>query len=106
MKETVRPDELEQLLAGEKPPLLLDVRRRSDIESDPAMIPGAQWKDPEKVAVWGRDLGTYDVVIYCVRGGSVSRTVQEKLREMNISSQFIEGGIDAWKQAGKGMQKP
>jgi rhodanese-related sulfurtransferase len=36
-----------------------------------------------------------------VRGGSVSRSVQEKLRENNVKVRFIEGGIEAWKKSGK-----
>ena len=66
------------MLKGKTPPKLIDVRRASDRrESDPSAIPGAEWKDPEKVAEWGKDLGSRDVVVYCVRGGSVSRSVQE-----------------------------
>jgi len=64
-------------------------------------IPGAEWKDPEKVAEWGKDLGSGEVVVYCVRGGSVSRSVQEKLQEKNVNVRFIEGGLEAWKRSGK-----
>ena len=99
MGDTVTPDELEALLKGENPPRVLDVRRLADRTGDPAGIPGAAWRDPEKVAAWGKDLGSGEVVVYCVRGGSVSRSVQEKLREENISVRFIEGGLEAWKRS-------
>jgi rhodanese-related sulfurtransferase len=103
MGDTITPDELRGLLAGPDPPRILDVRRRSDRDKDPLLIPGAEWKDPEKAEEWGRDLGSAAVVIYCVRGGSVSRSVLEKLREHNIDARYIEGGIEAWK--GPRMQK-
>ena len=44
-------------------------------EGDPSGIPGAEWRDPEKVTEWDKDLGGGEVVVYCVRGGSVSRSV-------------------------------
>ena len=53
------------------------------------------------MAEWGKDLGIGEVVVYCVRGGSVSRLVQEKLREKNVNVRFIEGGLEAWKKSGK-----
>jgi rhodanese-related sulfurtransferase len=101
MNDTVAPEELERMMKEKKPPKIVDVRRPGDRESDPSGILGAEWKDPEKVAEWGKDLGSGEVVVYCVRGGSVSRSVQEKLRENNVKVRFIEGGIEAWKKSGK-----
>lgn len=100
MNDTVTPDELERLRSGSTPPILIDVRRQADREADPAAIPGALWKDPEKAGEWAKELGGHEVVIYCVRGGSVSRSVQVKLRERDVSVRFIEGGLDAWKRRG------
>jgi rhodanese-related sulfurtransferase len=97
----VTPEELGKMLKEKNPPRVLDVRRVSDRASDPSGIPGAEWKDPEKVKEWGKELGSGEVVVYCVRGGSVSRTVQEKLRENNVNVRFIEGGLEAWKRSGK-----
>ena len=106
MSDTVTPDELEKMLKEKTPPKIIDVRRASDRESDPSAILGAEWKDPEKVAEWGKELENSEVVVYCVRGGSVSRTVQEKLRENNVNVRFIEGGLEAWKKSGKPVKNP
>ncbi len=106
MSDTVTPEELETMLKEKNPPKIVDVRRPSDRASDPSGIPGAEWKDPEKVAEWGNDLGKSEVVVYCVRGGSVSRTVQEKLREKHVNVRFIEGGLEAWKKSGKPVKNP
>jgi len=106
MRDTIAPDELETMMKEKNPPRLLDVRRSSDRQSDPSGIPGAAWKDPEKVAEWGKGLGSGEVVVYCLRGGSASRSVQEKLREQSINMKFIEGGLEAWKKSGKSVKDP
>jgi len=99
VNDTVTPEELELMMKEKDPPLLLDVRRASDRASDPSAIPGAEWKDPEKVAEWGQELGSKEVVVYCVRGGSVSKSVQEKLREKQVNVRFVAGGLEAWKKS-------
>ena len=105
MTDTVTSDELEVMLNGHNPPQVIDVRRKFDYESDPSMIPGAIWLDPEKVDAWSKELGDEDVVIYCVRGGSVSKSTLEKLHELNIKARYIEGGIVSWKESGKSVTK-
>ena len=106
MNDSVTPEELEKMMAEKNTPRILDVRRASDRENDPSAIPGAEWKDPEKVAEWGKELGSGEVVVYCVRGGSVSRSVQDKLREKNVNVRFIAGGFEAWKKSGKPVKNP
>jgi rhodanese-related sulfurtransferase len=105
MGETITPDELEKMMKEKIPPRVLDVRRSSDRQGDPSGIPGAVWKDPEKVAEWAKDLGSGEVVVYCVRGGSISRSVQEKLRERNVNVRYIEGGLKAWKMSGRPVNR-
>jgi rhodanese-related sulfurtransferase len=84
-----------------RPMTLLDVRRQADYERDPEVIPRAVKQDPEQVEQWSRDLPEgQEVVIYCVRGGSVSNAVLDQLLARNIRARFIEGGIEAWKEAG------
>ncbi|MDA8099822.1 MAG: rhodanese-like domain-containing protein [Nitrospiraceae bacterium] len=105
MGGTITPDDLESLLKTKDRPLVLDVRRAADKQSDPATLPGAAWKDPEKASEWGKDLANQDVVIYCVRGGSVSKSVQEKLLSLKVNVKYVEGGLEAWKKAGKEVMK-
>ena len=98
MPETISPQEANVLLA-EGTITLLDVRRKADKEADPEMIPGAVWQDPEKVGEWEQALPPgMKVVIYCARGGSVSKSTLASLRESNHDAVFIEGGIEAWKK--------
>jgi rhodanese-related sulfurtransferase len=101
MTTTIAPGELDRLLkAGDI--LLLDVRRRTDRDADPAGIPGAAWRDPEQVGDWSSGLPRdRQVVVYCARGGSVSRSVTAALSEKGIRAGFLEGGMTAWKASGR-----
>lgn len=80
---------------------VIDVRRKADLDADPAQLPGATWHDPELIEAWSAQLPKgKEVVLYCVRGGSVSNAVLDNLRGKGIAARFIEGGIVAWKEAG------
>jgi rhodanese-related sulfurtransferase len=81
--------------------LVFDVRREADYVASSETIPGALWKNPDKIEAWIEAMPrTQDVVIYCVRGGSVSNSVVDSLQAAGIKARFIEGGIEAWKAAG------
>jgi len=100
MNPTLSPDELKKLLES-KSATLVDVRRKADYEADPQLIPGAAWRDPEEVEVWGRELPKdRPVVVYCVKGGSVSQSVTENLTRAQVNVRYIEGGLKAWKESG------
>ena len=100
MERTIKPETLKPLL--EKAAIqLLDVRRKNDLETDKQQLPGATWCDPEKMAEWSKTIHKdKPIVIYCVRGGSVSNSVVDHLHQQGIDARFIEGGIEGWKTAG------
>lgn len=101
MERTIQPGDLKKQLAARKDLVLLDVRRKADYDADPEKIPGAEWRDPDKMDEWSAALpGDRQVVVYCVRGGSVSNRVLDYLQEKKVQARFIEGGIEAWKAAG------
>jgi rhodanese-related sulfurtransferase len=81
--------------------LVFDVRREADYAVSNETIPGAMWKNPDKIDVWiGALPRTLDVVVYCVRGGSVSNSVVDRLQAEGVKARYIEGGIEGWKAAG------
>ncbi|WP_018078335.1 rhodanese-like domain-containing protein [Thiobacillus denitrificans] len=81
--------------------LVFDVRRESDYAASSETIPGAMWKNPDKIDAWiGAVPRTLDVVIYCVRGGTVSNSVVDRLQAAGVKARFIEGGFEAYKAAG------
>lgn len=93
---TIKPTELDPDAT-----LVFDVRREADFAASGEILPGALWKNPDKIDAWVNALPrTLDVVVYCVRGGSVSNSVVERLQAEGVKARFIEGGIEAWKAAG------
>jgi rhodanese-related sulfurtransferase len=105
MSPTLSPNELKKLLDS-KSVTLLDVRRKADYEAEPDLIPGAAWRDPEQVESWSRELPKdRPVVVYCVKGGSVSQSITATLTGKQVDARFVEGGIKAWKEAGRDLEK-
>lgn len=81
--------------------LVFDVRREADFAASNEIIPGALWKNPEKIDAWIGALPlTQPVVIYCVRGGGVSNSVVDTLQAAGVQARFIEGGLEGYKAAG------
>lgn len=81
--------------------LVFDVRREADYAASNETIPGALWKNPDKIDAWiGALPRTLDVVIYCVRGGAVSNAVVDRLHAAGVKARYIEGGLEAYKAAG------
>ena len=96
MKKSITAAELATLLASGKDITLLDVRRKEDFDKAPETIGGAQWKNPAEVEHWIQSLpDQQEVIVYCVRGGSVSQSVQQRLAESGHSAQFVEGGLES-----------
>ena len=105
MQKIISPEQLSQVMESKQGVVILDVRRKSDFEADTQMIPGAVWRDPEQVEEWSKTLPKeQEVVIYCVRGGSVSKSVSEQLRGKDLKVRIIQGGIAAWKESGGKVQ--
>ena len=96
MKDTITPNELIMLKESRRSLTILDVRRKPDYDADTKKIPGASWRNPETVEQWREEFTDQEVIFYCVRGGSVSKSVSEGLMEKNINARYIEGGIAAW----------
>jgi rhodanese-related sulfurtransferase len=100
MNPTISPDELKKLLDS-KSVTLVDVRRKADYEADPHLIPGAAWRNPEQVEAWSRELPHGSpVVLYCVKGGSVSQSITDSLNKKKVPTRYVEGGLKAWKESG------
>lgn len=81
---------------------VIDVRRAPAFEQATVMIPGARWRDPARVDQWACELSAGSpVIVYCVYGHEVSRGTVLHLRAAGIDARFLQGGIDAWQQAGR-----
>jgi rhodanese-related sulfurtransferase len=96
MSTSIAATELKNKLSQKKV-CLLDVRRKADFEKSPKTIEGAVWHDPEKMAEWSKALPKdQELVVYCVKGGSVSQSVADALQESHPEVKFLEGGILGW----------
>ena len=101
MVASIPVQQLQSRLAAPDAPVVLDVRRRQFHAASPAVIAGSAWRDPTRVAEWQAALPPErDVVVYCVHGLHVGRTVAEKLEAAGRRAVFLEGGIAAWRAAG------
>ena len=101
MDETITPQALAKLRRDKEDILIIDVRRKSDYDADRHIISGAVWRDPEQVDQWSEEIPRdKQVIIYCVRGGSVSKSVSNRLLGERVQVSYIEGGLTAWKESG------
>jgi rhodanese-related sulfurtransferase len=100
------PKELMLAIGKGEDVVLIDVRRKDDYNADPQMIPNAAWRDPNLVTQWSDELPKdKEVVVYCVRGGSVSNAVLDHLLAKSVKACYIQGGMTAWKEQGGPLVK-
>jgi len=104
-KFAIDTESLDKLLSDSKKVRLLDVRRKMDYEASPHKIPGALWRDPEKIGLWINELPAgQQAVVYCVKGGSVSQSITDRLRSEDRNALFLKGGLKAWIEGGKTVE--
>jgi len=102
MAHPITAGELKNLLASDRNLAVFDVRRKSDYEAAPQTIGSAVWIDPEKADEWKDEIPRdRPVVVYCVKGGSVSQSVADRLQQSHPNVRFLEGGIKAWAELGE-----
>ena len=56
MDASLSGKDLQSALRGERPPLIIDVRRHPAFQGAADMIQGALWRDPERVSEWAGEL--------------------------------------------------
>ena len=107
MKASITAAELKSALAGGKPPLVIDVRRKPAYQSATETIAGALRRDPEAVSSWAGTLpSAASAVVYCVHGHEVSQNAAKALNERGISTQYLEGGLEeGWKAGGGALDR-
>lgn len=102
MERTIEPSRLGEMSDA----LILDVRRREDYAASGERIPGSTWKDPAQLEDWAESLpGDREIIVYCVRGGSVSNSVVDRLNGGGKRARYIAGGLEGFKQMG-GQTEP
>jgi thiosulfate sulfurtransferase len=81
---------------------LVDVRRAGKRKSEADNISGGQWLDPALWLDWKDRFANANtpVVLYCAMGHEISQGLAAALRALNADARHLQGGIDAWRQAG------
>jgi rhodanese-related sulfurtransferase len=106
MTTTIDTKDLKKLFENKEPMTLLDVRRKADYQANPKTIKGAVWCDPEKIDDWITQLPIgRRAVVYCVKGGSVSKSVTDRLRGEKFDVVFLEGGLKHWIESGQSIEE-
>jgi rhodanese-related sulfurtransferase len=102
MDAVINSSTLQSDLAGNRAPLVIDVRQPPAFRTASDMVAGALRRDPARVTSWVKELPPAStVVVYCVHGHDVSQGVAEALRSAGISARYLAGGIEeGWRQAG------
>ena len=96
MEKTITTTELTGILQAGDPVTLLDVRRKDDFDKAPQTFASAQWKNPAEIDLWLPTIpADQEVIVYCVRGGSVSQSVQQQMSDNGIKARYVEGGLEA-----------
>jgi rhodanese-related sulfurtransferase len=99
-RSSISPSNLRTEIAGKVPPIVIDVRRRPAFLEADAMVCGALRREPEDVRGWAKSLPKASaVVVYCVHGREVSQAAAAALNEAGISTRYLEGGLEGWKEA-------
>jgi rhodanese-related sulfurtransferase len=81
--------------------VLIDVRRQSDYDEDPNLIPGATWYDLEQMDAWSQDIPKdADLVVYCAHGRSRSQAALEHFTNNGYKVKLLDHGYDGWRDAG------
>jgi len=105
MTNAIDIKELKKLFEKEESMTLLDVRRKEDYQANPNTIKGAVWCDPEKIDNWVKEMPVGQrTVVYCVKGGSVSQSVTDRLRGEKFEAVFLEGGLKNWIESGQPVE--
>jgi len=100
----VSPQELWSRIGTAQAPVILDVCRREIYDAGPGVIPTAQWHKPETYLEWVPSLSLdRPVVLACRYGHNLSQMIAAELRGRGVSAQVLEGGRQAWGEAGLPM---
>lgn len=78
--------------------IVLDVRLDEDFAADPFIIPGAERRDPDRIAEWAKQLDhSRPVALYCVKGKWVSQKAAAYLADRGLDAYSVAGGLEAWR---------
>ncbi len=93
--------QLSRLIGLPDGPGIVDVRIEDDWARDPRLIPGSARRRHAEVDQWAMAYAERKVVVVCQRGQKLSQGVAALLRHDAIEAETLEGGFEAWAEAGQ-----
>ena len=96
----ISPDKLLRLIGMPSCPAIIDVRTDEDFATHPSLIPGALRRRFEEIENWAAEFASQPAVVACHYGGGISAGVAAWLRTRGIEAETLEGGAEAWREAG------
>jgi len=104
--DTITAAQLFRLIGTPDAPLILDVRADDDRAADPRALPASLSRDPHSVADWAGDYAGQAVVVADHQGAKLAQGVAAWLRQAGARAEYLEGGFDAWAEAGGLLIRP
>lgn len=100
---SISADKLSRLIGTPQCPVIIDVRDDDDFAAVPSLIPSSTRRDYASVDSWVGDFAGTPVVVSCKRGKKLSEGVAAFLRLAGATAEVLEGGTEAWIEAGLPM---
>ena len=97
---SISPDKLLKLVGTSQSPDIIDVRDDDDFAAIPSLIPSSTRRDYATAENWAGDFAGAQVVVTCTRGKKLSEGVAAMLRLAGAAAEILEGGTQAWIEAG------
>jgi rhodanese-related sulfurtransferase len=98
--------QLSRLVGLPTAPAIVDVRLDEDAAADMRLLPGARRRPFQQVAAWATGYAGKTVIVVCQRGAKLSQGVAAWMRHEGIDAQTLEGGFEAWRNAGELLVRP
>lgn len=101
-KVRISPEQLDELMKSDAPPLIFDARPKEVREKEAYRIPGARALDLESPDQLEPALLARPIVVYCVcPNEATAKRIVTQLHRKNIHHvHALKGGLDAWEKRG------
>lgn len=86
-------------------PIVLDVRKAPARLKSGLAMPSANWRAPFLAEQWWHEFAGQDIIVFCVHGQEVSKAVAGFLCDQKINAGYLEGGFEAYREAGGAVEK-
>ncbi len=102
MSKSISAHDLINLSGTSAWPTVVASTRCFKFEEEARAIAGSVWRDHMETQIWGPELARLGkpVIVYCLHGHNVSQLAVTRLRSEGIDARHLEGGIDAYEEAG------